>query len=82
MNGVNESYEYLVDICTEKGLFLANPFFQHKMIHRYTWRKDEKGEQKSMINYIAVDEKLRKDVLAAKAVKGIFEGSDHYIVLA
>ena len=34
-----------------------------------------------MIDYIAVDEKLRKDVLDAKAVRGMYEGSDHYVVL-
>ena len=32
-----------------------------------------------MINYIAVDEKLRKNVLDKKAVRGLFEGSDHYV---
>ena len=30
------------------------------------------GEQKSMIDYIAVDEKLRKDVLDTKAVRGCY----------
>ena len=35
-----------------------------------------------MIEYIAVDEKLRNGLFDAKAVRGIFEGSDHNIVLA
>ena len=49
---------------TERGLFLANTFFQHEMIHSYTWRRrNKRGEQKNVINYIAVDEKLGKDVL-------------------
>ena len=65
-----------------KELFLANTFFQHKMIHRYTWRRrDERGKQKSMIDYVIVDQKLRKDVMDAKVVKGMFQGSDHYTVL-
>ena len=42
----------------------------------------EKGEQKSMIDYIEDDEKFGKDVLDAKAVRGMFEGSDHCVVLA
>ena len=42
MDGVNENGEYLVDTCAERGLFLANYFFQHKMIHRYTWRRDRR----------------------------------------
>ena len=51
------------------------------MIHRYTWRRDEKGKQKSMIDYISVDEKLRKDVSDAKTVRGVYERLDHYVVL-
>ena len=39
------------------------------------------GEQKSMIGYIALEEKLKKDVLDSKAMRGMFEGSDHYVVL-
>ncbi len=47
----------MVDVCTERGLFLANNFFQHKMIHCYIWkRREEGGDEKSLIDYIAVDE--------------------------
>ncbi len=31
VEGVNDNGEHLVDVCTERGLFLANTFFQHKM---------------------------------------------------
>ncbi len=45
VEGVNENGEHLVDVCTERGLFLANTFFQHKVIHWYTWRRwDDRGE--------------------------------------
>lgn len=45
--------------------------FQHRMIHRYTWsRRDEKMEQESVINCTAMHEKLRKDVLDTKVVRG------------
>ncbi len=60
-----------MDVCTERGLFLANTFFQHKMIHRYTWRRREDGgDKKSLIDYIGMDGRLRKDVLDAKVVRG------------
>ena len=52
-----------MDIWAERGLFLANSFFQHKMIYKYTWkRRDEKGEQKCMTDYISVHDKLRGEV--------------------
>ncbi len=80
--GVNENGEHLVDVCAERGLFLANTFFKHKMIHRYTCRRREDGgEEKSLIAYIAVEERLRKDVLDAKVVRGALEGSNHYAVV-
>ena len=79
--GRNENGEWLVDVCAERGLFLANTFFQHKMIHRYTWRRGREDEQKGLIDYMAVDKRLRRDVVDAKVVRGMIEGSDHFAVL-
>ncbi len=79
IEGVNENSEPLGNVCAERGLFLTNTFFQHEIIHRYTWRRI--GEKRSLIDYIAVDERLRKDVLDAKVVRGALEGSDHYAVV-
>ncbi len=80
---INENGEYLVDMCAERGLFLANTFFQHRLLHRYTWRRmDERGEQKSLIDYIAVDKRIKKDVLDARMVRELFDGSNYYAVVA
>ena len=80
--GVNGNGEYLVDLCSERGLFLANTFFEHKLIHRYTWRRlDGNEEQKGLIDFVAVDERLRKDVMDARVVRGMFPDSDHFAVL-
>ncbi len=35
VDGVKENGQYLVDISAERGLFISNTFFQHKMINRY-----------------------------------------------
>ena len=83
VDGVNENREHLIDVCAERGLFLANTFFQHKLIHRFTWRRrDGRGEQKSMIDYIAVDDRIKKDVMDARVARGMIDGSDHYPVIA
>ncbi len=42
---------------------------------------EDGGEHRSLIDYITVDERLRKDVLDAKVVRGALEGSHHYIVI-
>ena len=33
-----------------------------------------------MIDYISLDEKSRKDVLDAEAVRGLYKGLDHYVM--
>lgn len=43
--------EYLVDISAETNLFLAFMIFQNKMIHRHKWRRDMRGEPKSLTDY-------------------------------
>ncbi len=80
--GKNENGEWLVDVCAERRLFLTNTFIQHKIIHRYTWRRGNDCEQKGLIDYVAVDERLRKDVSDAEVVRRMFDGSDHLAVLA
>ncbi len=42
---------------------------------------EDGGEGKNLIDYIAVDERLRKDVLGAEVVRGVLEVSDHYAVV-
>ncbi len=76
---VNENGQCLLDICAERGLFLSNTFFKHKMIHRYTWAK---GSERSLIYYIAVDSRLRREVEDAKVVRGLFIGFDHFAGVA
>ena len=81
--GVNENGECLVDLCAERGLFLANTFFEHKMIHRYTWRRGRGNEeQKSLIDYVVIDDRMKGMVDDAKVVRGMFPDSDHFAVLA
>ena len=80
--GVNENGECLVDLCSERGLFLSNTFFEHKLIHRYTWRRlDGNDEQKGLIDYVVVDKRLRNEVMDARVVRGMFPDSDHFAVL-
>ena len=50
-----------MDMCGKRAV-LSKYLFQYKMIHRYRWRRrDERGEQKRMIDYITMDEKFRKE---------------------
>lgn len=57
MNGVNKDGGYLVNMCSESGLFLANTFFQYKMIHWYVWRRNVGSkEHRNLIDNMGIDE--------------------------
>ncbi|KAK3885416.1 hypothetical protein Pcinc_010362 [Petrolisthes cinctipes] len=54
----------LVDLSVGRRLMVTNTFFQHKGIHRYTWRVEwrrdsEVVEQNALIDYVCVDERVR-----------------------
>ena len=86
--GVDGNGSALLDICAGKRLAIANTLFRHKMIHRYTWRvlRRVEGvleERKAMIDYVCVDERLRRQVCDTRVWRGWGNGiSDHHIVMA
>ena len=84
VEGVNENGDHLVELCAERNVFLANTFFQHKDIHKYTWKRGEGGgvEQKSLIDYIICEESIRRCVKDARVVRGVLDVSDHFLVTA
>lgn len=57
-----ENSEWLLDIYTERGLLLANTF-QYKIIHKFTWRRGMQDEEKELNDYVAVNKRLKSDVL-------------------
>lgn len=59
VEGVNENGQYLVDVCAERVLFLANTF-QHRIIERYTWKS---SNDRSFIDFTAIHNRLKRDVL-------------------
>ncbi len=42
----------------------------------------DKGNERSLIDYITVGNRLRREVEDAKVVRGLFSGSDHFAVVA
>ncbi|CAK1594622.1 unnamed protein product, partial [Parnassius mnemosyne] len=75
---INENGEDLLTVCVKKNLFVANTFFRHKRIHMYTW---ERGDDRSMIDFIIVDERMRSAVVDTRVYRGSNVGTDHYLVL-
>ncbi|CAK1604149.1 unnamed protein product, partial [Parnassius mnemosyne] len=75
---INENGESLLAVCVEKNLVVTNTFFHHKKIHTYTW---ERGDDRSMIDFIIVDQRMRSAVVDTRVYRGSNVGTDHYLVL-
>ncbi|XP_050668170.1 craniofacial development protein 2-like [Leptidea sinapis] len=80
---VNDNGVYLLDICVEMGLSVMNTWFQHKMIHMYTWQKKEGNVVlRSMIDLVIVDERIKMKLVDTRAYRGPDVGTDHYLVIS
>jgi len=82
--GKDENGDRLIQLCREVGLFLANTYFEHKWVHRYSWRVQDgtDKEQKALVDYVMIDSRLRWDVHDAKVIRGIIGISDHFAVIS
>lgn len=45
----NGNRDRLVSLCLEKGMFITNAWFSHKIIHFYTWWR---GDSHSTIDFV------------------------------
>lgn len=76
---INENGECLLEVCLERSLFVTNTFFCHKEIHMYTWQREK---ERSMIDYIIVDERMRGMIVDTRVYRGLNVGTDHYLVMS
>ena len=54
---ISPNGERLIDFCLKNNMKIANTFFPHKNIHKYTRVNDERNE-KSIIDYVMVRSSL------------------------
>ncbi|XP_048001394.1 uncharacterized protein LOC125238167 [Leguminivora glycinivorella] len=76
---VNENGRNLLEICLEWNLCVANTMFSHKWIHLYT--REAENVRKSMIDFIIVDDRMKKNVLDARVYRGSGIHTDHFLVM-
>ena len=80
--GVNENGERLVEVWSERRLNIGNTWFQKRLLQKYT-RESENGQERSLIDYVLVDEKSKTLLEDVNVYSGAAEGiSDHYLVEA
>ena len=76
----NESGEQLLRFCAVNEMLVANSWYQHREIHKYTWVCPGR-ELRSIIDYFLVRKGDRVRVNDVRVVRGAEIGSDHHLVL-
>ena len=70
----------MLELCNERGLIAGNTSFKKKLIHKYTWER-EGDVKRSMINFISVEELMRRRLIDVTPSRGVAGGiSDHFLV--
>ncbi|KAI5639977.1 reverse transcriptase (RNA-dependent DNA polymerase) domain-containing protein [Phthorimaea operculella] len=76
---VNDNGKSVLEICLQWDLFVSNTMFQHKKIHTYTRAE---GASRTMIDFVIVDERLKKKVMDTRAYRGVGIDTDHSLVIS
>lgn len=69
----------ILDFCQATGLAITNSFFKHRRIHQVTW-EDITQNRKSTIDYVIVDQDIRKFVRDTRVYRSFEIGSDHHLL--
>lgn len=78
---LNSSGEMLIEFCPQNALKILNGFFEHKIIHRFSWERPSL-QQKSILDYFIVKQAGRLRWQDCRVKRGSNCGSDHYMVEA
>ena len=76
----NDSGRRLLSFSPKNGFKVLNTFYEHKEIHKYTWKCPGRG-LKSIIDHFLVRNEMNRNVNDVKVVRGAEIGIDHHLVL-
>ena len=77
----NDNGTRLIQLCQQYDLKIQNGFFQHKEIHKFTWKQNTRGLQ-SIIDYVITKQESSVKMLDVRVQRGAVCGSDHFLIKA
>lgn len=77
----NKNGERLINFCIANELIVTNTFYQHKELHKYT-REVKSRNEKSIIDYVLVNKRYRRDVKDVRVMRNAEIYSDHFLLRA
>ena len=75
----HNTFEQLISFCAVNGLTIGNTFFQHKLIHKKTWRSPD-GMTLNEIDYICISMRWKSSLQDVRVRRGGNVLSDHYML--
>ena len=78
----SDNGERLLQLCADHRLFLANTNFQHKRLHRLTWRPPATSQQWKQLDHIAISYRWRASIQDCRSFWSTPLDSDHALVRA
>ena len=77
---INNNGERLLEICQENNLVTGGSLFQHRDIHKITWKSPD-GRTVSQIDHTFINQKWKRSLQDVKAWREADVGSDHNLVI-
>ena len=68
-----------MNFCAANELSIGGTLFQHKDIHKGTWRSPN-GRTVNQIDHISISRRFRRSLIDVKVCRGADIGSDYYLV--
>ena len=78
---INNNGERLVNVCINNNCVICGPIFQHKNIHKQTWKSPD-GKIVNQIDHVVINNKWRRSLKDVHTCRGVDDGSDHYLVMS
>ena len=75
----NDKCTRLLDFCVAHQLTIGETLFEHKDIHKGTWRSPN-GRTVHQIDHICISKRFEGSPMDVKVCRGADIGSDHYLV--
>jgi hypothetical protein len=69
----------MIDFAITKNMAISSTLFQHKRIHRETWKLPDETTS-NQIDHVMIDSRHATDILDVKSCRGADCDSDHYMV--
>jgi hypothetical protein len=77
----NDNGIRLINFACSKNVVVASTLFNHKDIHKMTWRSPD-GQTFNQIDLLLIDARYVSNVMDVRTFRGASTNSDHYLLIS